>query len=461
LHDYANDVISQSFTVDLDEIREWQLIGEPVRPVGRAVRLEKVQSRPWLIALASAAAVLVLIGSVALAFQLSGSDTPAATAAATESHSLSEWSRVPADEAVFGGAGDQWMESVTVGGPGLVAVGLDQARHYGDGDAGEGHAAVWTSADGITWSRVPHDEEIFGGLGEEFMTSVIAGGPGLVAVGWDLGRYSADAAVWTSPDGLTWSRVPDDEGVFGGSSHQAMWGVTAGGPGLVAVGEDRSRDREDGDVAVWTSADGITWSRVPHDQENLGTGQVTSVTTADSGLLVAVGNEGNMESGGSGDDAAVWTSIDGITWSRVPHDDAVFGEAVMQSVTAGGPGLVAVGTSGLEDDRHAAVWTSVDGITWSRVPHDEAVFGRAGDQWMEGVTASLNGMVAVGGADSEDGADAAVWTSTDGIIWTRTPDDSAIFTDAGMSSVVFGGSSAIAVGGDDGTAAVWNASTDD
>jgi hypothetical protein len=320
-----------------------------------------------------------------------------ATTPATDSPSLSEWSMIPHDEAVFGGAGDQWMQSVTAGGPGLVAVGLDQTRHFGDGDAGEGHAAVWTSADGITWSRVPHDEAAFGGAGEEFMTSVTVGGPGLVAVGWDLGPTDADAAVWTSPDG-------------------------------------------------------ITWSRAPHDEENLGAGQVTSVTSTGS-MLVAVGNEGSD----GGDDAAVWTSLDGITWSRVPHEEAVFGEAGMQSVTAGGPGLVAVGTSGPGDDHHAAVWTSVDGVHWSRVPHDKAVFGAAGGQVMESVAARGNIMVAVG----TDGEDAAVWTSPDGIIWTRIRDDNAIFTSVGMSSATFGGSGVVAVGGDDGNAAAWNASTDD
>jgi hypothetical protein len=223
----------------------------------------------------------------------------------------------------------------------------------------------------------------------------------LVAVGWDLVAFDADAAVWTSPDGVTWSRVPHDEEVFGGRSHQAMWEVTAGGPGLVAVGEDRSRDFDDGDVAVWTSVDGITWSRVPHDEENLGAGQVTSVTSADSGL-VAVGNVGSD----AGDDAAVWTSVDGIAWSRVAHDEDVFGGAAgggMQSVTATGQGMVAVGGSG----EGAAVWTSTDGITWSRVGHDEDVFGGAAGPVMESVTTTGQGLVAVG----SDGEAAAVWVA--------------------------------------------------
>ncbi len=82
----------------------------------------------------------------------------------------------------------------------------------------------------------------------------------------------------------------------------------------------------------------------------------------------------------------------------------------MKSVTVGGPGLVAVGSVGNDGDADAAVWTSVDGVTWSRVPHDEAVFGGAGGQLMRSVTAGGPGLVAVGDADT----DAAVWVAVPG-----------------------------------------------
>ena len=137
------------------------------------------------------------------------------------------------------------MSSVTVGGPGLVAVGL--AGHP-DGD----YAAVWTSPDGITWSQVPHDETTFGGAR---MSSVTVGGPGLVAVGWD----TMGAAVWTSVDGITWSRVPHDEAVFGARPDLPaleMRSITAGGPGLVVVGANGVHPTfgaTKSDAAVWVT----------------------------------------------------------------------------------------------------------------------------------------------------------------------------------------------------------------
>jgi hypothetical protein len=218
---------------------------------------------------------------------------------------------------------------VIAGGPGLVAVG----------------DTVWTSVDGADWTRVPRDESVFGGVGDQFMSAVTVGGPGLVAVGedssgdpdWDS-EWDSDAAVWTSIDGISWTRVLHNEAVFGGEGPQTMNSVTAGGPGLVAVGS------ADGDAAVWTSPDGTTWTRIPHDESTFGDSFMTSVTTAGPGV-VAVGQTGLETRVGQSPDAGVWTSVDGISWARVPHDESVFGGRYMAEVTVAGSGLVVVGSS--------------------------------------------------------------------------------------------------------------------
>ena len=62
-----------------------------------------------------------------------------------------------------------------------------------------------------------------------------------------------------------------------------------------------------------------------------------------------------MAVGSDGGTAAVWASVDGVTWSRDPDTGAVFGgerAQAMLSVAAGGPGLVAVGSDGSD----TAVW---------------------------------------------------------------------------------------------------------
>ncbi len=48
----------------------------------------------------------------------------------------------------------------------------------------------------LQWSRIPRDEEVFGGDNDQGMYSVAAAGPGLVAVGYDVSFGDRDAAVW-------------------------------------------------------------------------------------------------------------------------------------------------------------------------------------------------------------------------------------------------------------------------
>jgi hypothetical protein len=333
------------------------------------------------------------------------------------------WQRVQ-DGPTLGGDDFQEMISVTVGGLGLVAVGRDGSS-----------AAVWTSTDGTSWQRVPHDEQVLGGGGQQIMGSVAVEETGrLVGVGGDWGRGSA--AVWTSTDGTSWQRVPHDEQNL---SDALMSSVTVGGPGLVAVGSDLRQ----GSAAVWTTADGTSWQRV-HDDAELRDSAMNSVSAGGPGL-VAVGLAGGS--------AAAWTSTDGTSWQRIAHDEQTFGgdgQQAMNSVTDGGPGLVAVGRD--VGRGSAAVWTSTDGISWQRVPHDEQLTGVS----MNAVTVGEPGIVAVGA----DGGSAAVWTSTDGTRWQRIAHDEQIFggnEQQEIWSVAAAEHGLVAVGRDAGrgSAAVW------
>jgi hypothetical protein len=94
----------------------------------------------------------------------------------------------------------------------------------------------------------------------------------------------------------------------------------------------------------------------------------------------------------------------------------VFGDARMEAVARGGPGLVAVGSSGdslVGTLPHAEAWFSSDGVTWART-------SVAGPGAMGDVTAFGDGFVAVGDGDTFEGA--YIWTSKDGLTWTRVSD---------------------------------------
>ena len=325
------------------------------------------------------------------------------------------WSRVD-DEAAFRGPHALGMMKVTAWGSGLLALGASGQSEY---------PVVWLSSDGYDWTRIQTTEETFGGSRHHAITAMTAVGPGVVAAGWTGPRRAGqgrqgDAAVWVSEDGYTWSFL-DDWAVFGGPGRQRINGVTASGPGLVAVGYEKHAGKR---AAVWVSADGMTWSRVSDDSppfsEESHTLVMWSVTTGGPGL-VAVGSDEPWENGDNGSDAAVWVSEDGYDWTRVPDSDAAFGgprDQVMRTVTAGGPGLVATGS----DEYSTAVWVSADGYHWEK----QVVFPAdgPGGTWIAEVVAAGSGLVAVGEAPKTSVLDrvAAAWFSEDGYTWIRYPE---------------------------------------
>jgi actin-like ATPase involved in cell morphogenesis len=346
------------------------------------------------------------------------SEGPSATSPPA-SAGLTGWARVPADPAVFGGPGQQSMTRVIAGGPGLIAVG--SSSNGGDQDA-----AVWTSADGDHWARVPDDPAIFGGAGEQNMNSVVAVGSTVIAVGWDgSAGQGLDAAAWTSTDGLAWTRVKS--AAFGGSGDQVMNKAVAVGSAIIGVGYDT----EAGDAAVWLS-DGTSWTRVSGQPDLGGAGsQRMRAVTAGGPGLVGVG----FESNGGEVDAAVWTSPNGTDWTR-ERDGALAGpgEQSMSSVIQGGPGLVAAGTADRGQQTDAAVWTSADGVAWSKVSN-RSVFGGLPSQEVRYLAPAGSLLVAVGTVVPGDDPDAAVWTSPDGTAWHRVDDAPADFGGGGVQTM--------------------------
>jgi len=191
-----------------------QLMPEPVE----ALRPQPVppQRRGWLAAVLAAAAVMVMIGGVALLSVLIGDgdepfDQPPSTTAITTPQLVPdagvEWAPVPDPTGEFTNA---VIVSIVAGPNGLVAV----------GNVREG-IGVWTSVDAITWSRVPHDEAIFGPGDDRGVnvSAAAAGEPGIVVLGHSWKEDVQTPLAWFSPDG----RDRDDSGVGWGSRVRGGW----------------------------------------------------------------------------------------------------------------------------------------------------------------------------------------------------------------------------------------------
>ncbi len=96
----------------------------------------------------------------------------------------------------------------------------------------------------------------------------------------------------------------------------------------------------------------------------------------------------------------------------------------MSDVTSAGSVIVAIGNEDRDFNTVAAVWTSPDGFVWSRVPQDEAAFGQE-DHWpdapMRSVVAARRGLVAVGSALVE-GSDPSDPASEAAAVWVASPE---------------------------------------
>ena len=282
-----------------------------------------------------------------------GSDDAAGTndAAVWLSADGVDWKRVADDS--LGGAGDQRIIRVKNTAAGLLATGVDTA-------GGDADAAVWISTDeGRSWDRVPDPAGALGGVGDQRIERVVDADP-IVAVGAEETPEGSDAAVWVSADGLSWQRVPDDAGVLGGPGDQQMNDASRAGDSILAVGSDASGEDREG--AVWVSTDGLEWSRLGEAESVFGGAGDQTLTRIAVPEEPAPGEPGHVivgvEAATDESDAAVWLSDDGETWTREAGVAAFGGpgEQVMLALRPAGFPVIAMGADASGDNRDGAVW---------------------------------------------------------------------------------------------------------
>lgn len=186
----------------------------------------------------------------------------------------STWTRAPESPAFADGR----VAAIAAGPTGLVAVGTTGPEGHPTG------SAVWWSTDGTTWQRAVNSPVLAAGA----MASVTAGGPGYVAVGSDL--RSKAAIVWLSADGRSWRTAPAQESLtYHGLGITMADAIRGPSGGLVAVGHFLF-GQQFGQGTAWTSPDGLEWTRMP-DEAIFGQGEPMAVI-ADGPRYVATGTVG-------------------------------------------------------------------------------------------------------------------------------------------------------------------------
>jgi hypothetical protein len=237
----------------------------------------------------------------------------------------------------------------------------------------------------------------------------------------------------TSPDGLHWTRgaaleAPDWNPRY--YRQMVIKQVVEGPAGLLAMGSVNGLAGGVPFVEVLlTSTDGRSWS--PVDVNKAFGGHAVMTVDAGSAGYIAVGR---MSTGGP----LVWTSSDGRTWHESDMPTLVFGDAIIEDVTAFAGGYVLSGgvltdVSGVGPDTVTpSLWWSTDGKSWSRdalpgnTPGDmpsNGPFVPGGPPHMSVGRISDDALVAVQETYREQSKTwtEAVWTSTDGRTWTLRP----------------------------------------
>ena len=216
-------------------------------------------------------------------------------------------------------AGISGLVGVTkmVEGPGgLLAVGRHEGSACGLPQRVEG---LWTSSDGISWTRV----DVAKAFGDDFAFTVDAGGAGYVATGQS---HNGVPQVWTSSDGKTWQSSPlpgalTGKVVIDGAAAFAGGFVIAG-----AVPDDAGCASGTLDPALWWSASGKTWAR---------SALPGAVAAPDTSLWIRRINDSALVANASSYDEATnkttesaWVSTDGKSWSPVATSPWGLGDLV-------------------------------------------------------------------------------------------------------------------------------------
>jgi hypothetical protein len=222
----------------------------------------------------------------------------------------------------------------------IVAVGGASGGVHGNSRVTTWHGVA---AEQTLTENPPAEFELFGGP-SAIEVGQIAAGPGhtfAIAGNWLDSQRRPAAAIWRSADGKSWQRLPDDP--TRSSTEAAVIRATdmfADADGYLLAGEQRAA----GSVTPYLlrSSDGLNWARVavPHE----------------GGLLAA----GEVLVGALGSDLLVWRDDDG-QWAGAGGFVVDDGPAPAQTGGAGRYGsytaVAACGGSG------CGVWTAADGTS--------------------------------------------------------------------------------------------------
>ena len=356
---------------------------------------------------------------------------------------------------VSANGGASWrLAPVRAPGGGQPPLGYPAARLAGGpgGWLAVGPQAIWTSPDGMSWTLAA-THGITPQLPGDQMAVLTNTASGFLAAGQAETAGGAQAVLWTSRDGLTWQRQT-----------AAQLGLVGPGDTVTSISYAVSQGRDTviaGQVAgggttysaAWLSTGGgSTWTRVTVPADH-GAGPAITGLGFDGSGLVAV-RPGRSASGAG--DGVVYFSPNGQSWQYAATIDAGprTGGWTPDLVKGSDYGFV---VSGITAAGQIVAYTSTGtGSTWQAT----APLGAAVGQTVDGVTVGARGtVIAVGSASASRTGQRPVFeeATTAGRV-SKVPlagIPGAIVPELAVNSLAAAGGEQIAVGSADGYPAVW------
>ncbi len=218
-------------------------------------------------------------------------------------------------------------------------------------DVPEAGNAVWRSADGGAWERLPQVPSMQLGSVDD-----VAVGLGRIAVSGGGSDEQQTASLWTTADGINWTATTDLAGL------DPISALAAGPTGLVAFGTRYVPEIENIELNAGVSADGLHF--VAAAAPPLQGVAIEDVVAGPAGDFVGVGYGENDELSLAG---IVLYSADGATWAQATDGDGSFADGGLVKVHALANGYVALGFTLESDDfvlQNGRSWISADGRSW-------------------------------------------------------------------------------------------------
>lgn len=283
-----------------------------------------------------------------------------------------------------------------------------------------------TQAPAVSWAGVTGIAKL--AVGPAGATSVTRWKNGFIALANATDVESGSFTAWSSPDGISWTKIPD--GTFG--QHPTAEAAQDGDLVDIATWG--------GTVEVWSSGDGLTWQQAAISGPpiggrpmagnsqgvvalmddpnytifsdmgnsvilNTGLNSLHSVAVS-NGRWVVVGQVNGTSPMPAG--PAAWWSEDGVAWTEASIDSAS-GESLV-NVVAGRDGFIAIGSTDGTVAKAISFWTSADGKSW----HRESAMG----PFPGAASFAGDGNRIIGWGRGASGQ-TEYWTSQDGTSWTQ------------------------------------------